>query len=318
MERNDDVPMNATPSASGRWKLLAFRTILSAVVLAAVLSSIAWSDLREAWASVAWPGVLAALFLLPLQIGLRIARWSSLLRHSGTEGSTKEAARTVLAGYAFAVVTPAEIGDIAFRMHRHSAEGRARIAGIVALEKLTHSLLSLLPGLPALVLLLTGDERLALIAFVAMALILAMFLFSHHTIERLKIGDRFPRLRSVDEALAAFSGVSRRGVFGIVGWTVGILLVYVVQEYALVRAVISLGPVETWNAFWAGIGLRTLAPFFIMDLGIREASHVAFFGRYGVVAATATAVSLLMFAVNVLVPTIVGLSVFLTDRRRDV
>jgi uncharacterized membrane protein YbhN (UPF0104 family) len=52
-----------------------------------------------------------------------------------------------------------------------------------------------------------------------------------------------------------------------------------------------------------------------MDLGIREASHVAFFGAYGVDAASAMTVSMLMFIVNVFLPTIVGLGVFLTDRR---
>lgn len=309
--------MSTTTTISERWKPLALRTVLSAVVLAVVFTSISWTDLVGAWSSVAWPGVLSALLLLPVQIGLRIVRWRSLLRHSGSDSSTSEAAKTVLAGYAFAVVTPAEIGDVAFRMHRHDGEGRARIAGIVALEKLTHSLLSLVPGIPALVLMLTGDDRWALLALAGMLLVLSAFLFGHHTLERVKIGDRFPRLRNVDEALASFSAVSRRGVFAIVGWTAGILLVYVVQEYALVNAVTSLAAFETWNAFWAGIGLRTMAPFFIMDLGIREASHVAFFGQYGIDAATATAVSLLMFAVNVLVPTLVGLTVFLADRRRS-
>lgn len=316
MEGSDLVPMNSTPLPTGRWKPLALRAILSAAVLAAVLGSIAWSDLLDAWRSVAWTGVATALLLLPVQIALRIVRWRSLLRHSGAGATLRDAAVTVVAGYAFAVVTPAEVGDVAFRMYRHERVGRARIAGIVALEKLTHSLLSLVPGIPALVLMLSGDARWSVVALCAMLLVLVAWLFGHHTLERIRIGERFPHLHSVDEALAAFSAVSRRGVSGIVGWTGGILIVYVLQEYALVNAVTSLAPVATWNAFWAGIGLRTLAPFFIMDLGIREASHIAFFGRYGIDAATATAVSLMMFVVNVLLPTLAGLSVFLTERRR--
>jgi uncharacterized membrane protein YbhN (UPF0104 family) len=308
--------MNETSSRPGRWKPILVRTALSAIVLSAVLSSIDWTDLYQAWISVSLPGVVAAILLLPLQIGLRIMRWRWLLRHAGSDATAREAVKTVLAGYAFAVVTPGEVGDVAFRMHRHDGEGRARIAGIVALEKVAHSLLSLVPGIPALVLLLSGEEDWALAALAAMLILTSALLFGHHAIERIKIGPRWPRLGSVDDALTAFSAVSRPGVLGVAGYTAGILSVYVVQEYALVNAVASLGPVETWNAFWAGIGLRTLAPFFTMDLGIREASHVAFFGSYGVDAAAATAISLLMFFVNVLLPTLVGVSIYLTGRRR--
>jgi uncharacterized membrane protein YbhN (UPF0104 family) len=316
LEGGDGGAMSVTFSPPSRWKPLALRTTLSAVVLSAVLSSIDWADLYHAWDSVALSGLSAALLLLPLQIGLRIVRWRRLLRQAGSDATFRDAARTVMAGYAFAVVTPAEVGDVVFRMHRHADEGRARIAGIVALEKLTHSLLSLVPGIPALVFVLTGEEGWALAALGAMLIIMAALLFGHHTLERLKVGARWHQLRSVDEALSAFSAVSRRGVLGIAGCTTGILLLYVAQEYALVNAITSLGPVETWNAFWAGIGLRTLAPFFVMDLGIREASHVAFFARYGVDAATATAISFLMFGVNVLLPTLVGLIVYVGDRRR--
>ncbi|MCU0452087.1 MAG: flippase-like domain-containing protein [Bacteroidetes bacterium] len=315
MERIDLRAMSDRITFWSRWKGTLIKWALSLLVLAAVFMSISWRDLLGAWQSVSWTAVGAALLLLPFQIGFRMLRWQHLLRHAGSDASMVRVAKTIMAGYAFAVVTPAEVGDVAYRMHRHYELSSERVAGVVVLEKLTHSLLALVPGVPALVLMVTHHAWWSVLSLVVMISIVVGLAFGHHRFARLQLAGRWQRLRRVDTALQAFSAIPRRGLLQAMGWTACILLVYVVQEYVLLNAVASLGIVETWNGFWAGIGLRTLAPVFIMDLGIREASHIAFFGYYGIGAAPALAVSLLMFAVNVLLPTMCGLAVFLADRR---
>ncbi len=308
--------MTASTTGVGRWGWLLVKVALSASVLALVFSAVEWSALVQALSSTEWMGLVIAAGLLPLQLGFRMLRWRTLLRSVGAPPNDGDVARTILSGYALGVVTPAEVGDVALRMEVHDEHARTRVAGLVVLEKLTHSLLALVPGLPALVLALTNDIWMALVATALMAVSVGILMKRHHALRRLQLGDRWPRLRPLDEALAAMSDVPPLVLRRVMLWTCGILAVYVVQEYALLNAVTTLGVVGTWNGFWAGIGLRTLAPIFVMDLGIREASHVLFFGRYGIEPAVATTVSLLMFAVNVLLPTLAGVMVFLTDRRR--
>lgn len=305
-------------SASTGWSRhlwLAAKVLLSAAVLALLFSGIDWTAFVVAVQSASVTAILAALVLLPAQLWLRVVRWRSLLTHAGSPVRTVDVSRTIIAGYAFAVVTPAEIGDVALRMHLQDDRSKSQVAGLVILEKFLHSLLSLAAGIPALVLLLTGQTVFAVVAACIMISLTGAVLFRHSIVARIRPGRRWSRWKAVDDVFDVIASVPRSELLRTAGTTTLIGLVYVVQEYALVNAVTSLGPIETWNAFWAGIGLRTLAPIFVMDLGIREASHVAFFGTYGVSPAVAIAVSLLMFGVNVLLPTMIGLVVFLTDRR---
>ncbi|MEK6650908.1 MAG: lysylphosphatidylglycerol synthase domain-containing protein, partial [Bacteroidota bacterium] len=223
--------------------------------------------------------------------------------------------RTVLVGYAFAVTTPAEVGEVAARVRMHEGVAGPRVVGLVMVEKLLHSMLALVPGLPALVLFATYDPRLAWLSGAVLCAVVVTVLAFRGRLARLRFDARWPRWTRVAQTLREVGHVKVSTLWKLTISTSLILATYVLQEYFLINAVTTLGIVDTWNGFWAGIGLRTLAPFFIGDLGIREASHVVFFGRYGVAPQAAMATSLLMFAVNILLPTLLGLVLLFTKER---
>lgn len=283
------------------------KTLLTIAVLWFLFSMISIRDLFAAWERASWPLVAAACALVPVHISLRAYRWRRLLHDAGEPHEAGRAVRTVLVGYVFAVTTPAEVGEVAARLKLHEGAAGSKILGLVVVEKLLHSALILVPGLPAIALFLWGNAAIAwLIAFAAILILLTTVAVSPR-LGSVSFDSRMPRFGSIAKILRAMGSVPRNTFGALAFSTIGIFAIYVAQEYLLMNAVIDLGIVETWNGFWAGMGVRTLAPFFIMDLGIREASHVLFFGRYSVDASSAMAVSLLMFALNILIPSVAGL-----------
>lgn len=285
------------------------KTVLSAIVLWILFTMISMRALVAAWEQASWPLVAAALAFVPVHIGIRAYRWRRLLQDADEPQESARAVRTVLVGYAFAVSTPAEVGDVAARIRLHDGTARSKILALVVVEKALHSALILLPGLPAIALYLWGDQTVAwLIAGTAAVFLLSVVSFAPRLGSVSFDTDR-PNLGSLARVLRAMGSVRRKTFIALTISTMGIFLVYVVQEYLLMNALTELDIVGVWNGFWAGMGVRTLAPFFVMDLGIREATHVVFFGRYGIDASSAMAVSLLMFGLNIVLPSVVGLAV---------
>ncbi len=294
--------------SSDTWTTI-IKTILTIAALWFLFSMITIGDLLAAWERASWPLVAVACALVPVHIALRAYRWRRLLRDAGETTEAGRAVRTVLVGYVFAVTTPAEVGEVAARVKLHEGAAGSKILGLVVVEKLLHSSLILVPGLPAIALFFWGNAAIAWLIAVTASVILLFIAAISPRLGTVSFDSRKPRFGSIARMLRAMGSVPRRTLGALALSTVGIFVVYVAQEYLLMNAVLDLGFVETWNGFWAGMGVRTLAPFFIMDLGIREASHVLFFGRYGVDASSAMAVSLLMFALNILIPSVAGLVV---------
>ena len=284
------------------------KALLSIAVLGFLFSMVSPRELVHAWSGASWDWIAGAVVLTPVHLLLRAFRWRSLLAGAGEPVEAARAFRSVMVGYAFAVSTPAEVGEIAARVRMHDGVAGPRILGLVLVEKVLHSLLILIPGIPALVLYLWGDPLTAWLALVAILVIVVSAALGTPRLLLLRFDETHPRLAPLARTLREIGTVQRRTLASLALATIAILLVYVVQEYLLLNAVTDLGITETWNGFWAGMSVRTLVPIFVMDLGIREASHVLFFGRYGVDASAAMAVSLLMFCINILLPSLAGLA----------
>jgi hypothetical protein len=83
--------------------------------------------------------------------------------------------------------------------------------------------------------------------------------------------------------------------------------VYIVQFCLLAFAFEAIPWTTALTATMSTIFVKTILPLSIGDLGIREGASVYFFMKFNVQKATAFNSSLLLFAVNVLIPTLIGM-----------
>jgi uncharacterized membrane protein YbhN (UPF0104 family) len=77
--------------------------------------------------------------------------------------------------------------------------------------------------------------------------------------------------------------------------------------YLLLNAFENVGPVEAFLGFAAMMFTKSLIPISLGDLGIREASSVYFYSFCGVAESTSLSAALLLFAFNILLPSLAGL-----------
>lgn len=306
--------MTAEQSSARRVFWFAVKILLAAGVLWVLFTQVPPGSILDAFSSASWPPLVLAILLIPLQLFLRIGRWVVLLRASGHETSWRKAGPAVVVGHAFSVVTPAEVGDYLARARMHSGMEVSTTLALTIVDKVVHSVLILLIGIPAVVSLMMRSPAAGGLAIAGGLLLLVAAGFLRRRVLSLAFLRRIAAALRFTDGLRAIHDLPNRTLLRVAALGVAVLLTYVVQEYLLLNALADVSFVQAWQGFWAGMGVRSVLPFFFGDLGIREATHIYFFGLLGIDAVVAMSASLLMFALNVLLPTLFGLGVFLKGR----
>jgi uncharacterized membrane protein YbhN (UPF0104 family) len=158
------------------------------------------------------------------------------------------------------------------------------------------------------ILLHLGTVLTALIVGLAVVVFLGLF-FNPKVVPllisrvRLKMLRR-PWVQDFNEAVAVFR--SRHLIIALLLSATFYLVIYL-QMFLLLNAFSGVQPGDAFLGFAAMMFLKALVPIFLGDLGIREASSVYFYSLRGIAAATSLDASLLLFVINVLFPSILGL-----------
>jgi uncharacterized protein (TIRG00374 family) len=289
---------------------------LAVVVLAILFTFISPADVYASFRSASILPLAGAALLIPVQLGLRVGRWRSLLKAADEKAGWLETSRIVLVGYAFSTVTPAEAGDYIARSRMTSSIETSKVVALTLLDKLIHASLVLLIGLPALMSLSMGSSSAGVLAIIAGLLLVVSAGFARRRLTTVSFIQRIASRFRFTNGLQTLHDMPTGSLVRTASFGVGVLLVYVLQEYLLLNALTEASIVQTWQGFWAGMSVRGIAPIFLGDLGIREVTHVYFFGLLGISEAAAVSASLLMFTLNVFAPSIFGLILFLTTPKQ--
>ncbi len=250
-----------------------------------LLRTVAGLDLRLAG---------AALALLPVGLFLQWWKWRVLLRTAAPEVSAAAALRSLLAGFGLGLLTPGRLGELGRGL---VLPGRRMAATQLALvDRLLSAGVTLLSGAMAAAAVIPG-VRGGWILGGAAAAAAGIAGGGWLLLRRMR-----PRRLEVLRALPA-----RDWVAGIT-CSVMFNLVFFVQFHLLLLAAGPLPSSVIWSVP-AVFALKTLLPISFLDLGVRESAAVAVLGLAGVQPAVAVQASLLLCAVNVVVPGLAGLIV---------
>lgn len=261
----------------------------------------------------AWYLLLLPVLLVSVNWGLEGKKWQ-LLAAPVIRLSTGQATRAVLTGLSLGFITPRSLGDYAGRLLEAEGADRSRLVGAVLLNRVSQSACTYFFGLTGLVYLLPvaslagPGSWLSLYPLLAAGLLSCALLlgkgrrwltaqgkqrFSHSWMQFVEVIGEYSR----GEMLKLLVYASLR------------YIVYTVQfVWILQLADVSL-PLPT---LFAGIAvvfvLKSIIPTFnfLSDLGVREFSALWVFSAYAVPESQLILASLLVWCLNILLPTLAG------------
>ncbi|MDT0630502.1 lysylphosphatidylglycerol synthase transmembrane domain-containing protein [Rubrivirga sp. S365] len=302
-----------------RW-LFALKGVLAVVAVAVLVRLAHPANVWRAFADAEWGWALAALALVPVNVGLEAYRWGRLVRRLAPEVRHRDALRAVVGSYPLGLLTPGRVGDYVGRAvylravppgasaaltfgERMATLAACLVGGLAALGPYLRDAVAPSPLWPAVVGVgaLGAGALVVAIAFPSVARAALSAVLPFEPVRRAVAAfDRIPREESV--TLLALSGLR--------------YLVFSTQFVLLVRAVDP-------GAALGGVALGVALVFFaksavpqvtLGDLGVREGAAVFFLGAYGVAPAAALDASLALFALNLVLPALAGVPFLLRLR----
>jgi uncharacterized membrane protein YbhN (UPF0104 family) len=164
-------------------------------------------------------------------------------------------------------------------------------------------------GIASLVILFQWGLVVGTIAIVVSASLFLFIFFKPNALQRVAMRFRFSFLGrpSIQDLLSAVGIFRQRDLLVSFGLSAGFYMIIYVQMYLLLNAFSPVHAADAFLGFAAMMFLKSLVPVSLGDLGIREASSVYFYALRGIANATALNASLLLFVINILLPSLIGL-----------
>ena len=299
-----------------RW-LFALKGVLA---VAAVVVLVRLADPAEVWHAVAHADLrwaLAALLLVPVNIGLEAYRWGRLVRRLAPGVRYGEALKAVVGSYPLGLLTPGRVGDYVGRAVFLRAIPGGASAALTFGERMATLAACLAGGLVALVPYLRAEvapsplwPAVTAVGLAATGALVALILFPG--LARTVVATVLP-FRPVRRAVSAFGRIPQEEGAALLALSA---VRYVVFSGQFVLLVYAFAPDVPLAGAWIGVALVFFAKSAIPqvtlgDLGVREGAAVFFLGAYGVGAAAALDASLALFALNLVLPALVGIPLVL-------
>ncbi len=258
--------------------------------------------------------ILAAVALLPMNLLLETAIWLPLLRVVAPDVSFYAAVRAVVAGFPLGFVTPGRVGEFVGRPLALSDANRIGIGLSVMAARVPE--LAILLAVGSLVVVggaatagssgFPGQSAFAAAAIIATGIVWFAILFPQSVVAF--AGRVLPRL-DITGRLAFLGRVDRSKGIAVLSRSALRMVVYCAQFLLLARAFDSqLAVRPAAEAVVATFTAKTIIPpITLFDVGIREGAAAFFFEHAGIGAAVGFDAAFMLFVINIVVPTLIGL-----------
>jgi uncharacterized membrane protein YbhN (UPF0104 family) len=231
-----------------------------------------------------------------------------MLHSVKNKSSFWEAFGSVMLGISFGSFTPGEIGDFAGRALHISDARKSHLVGLALLDKAQIFVVTSAAGVISLVFLLwSGSFFIIPISLFIVVLSLVFFMrmdllavFGH------RLNAAFFQKSWVTRVLDGFTLLKSQQLITTLLCTLLFHGVLVVQMFYFIHAFCEITLFHAFIGTSAMMFVKSCLPISLGDLGIREAGSVFFFSKFGISQAAALNASLLLFVVNVLLPSICG------------
>jgi uncharacterized membrane protein YbhN (UPF0104 family) len=294
---------------------VAAKAALALGILIGLVWTVDWQTILDLLRRAHWGWAAAALLLLPANVVLDAYVWGLLLRPLRGRVPIGVLTRAVLSGFAVGFLTPGRIGEYPGRaLHLDGGDGWA-VTVSIAVQRIADMAVAV--GFGTIGLAWTLHARLvpastlwlgALAVGAAVSLALTGVVALPASIDALS-RRLLPSVSGLHERTAFLRNLSRRTRLRVGLGTTARYGVFATQlallacAFAPGAAVANLAGAVSTTYF----GAFLLPPVTIMDLGIREGAAVFFFDAWAIGDAVGFNASMLVFAINILVPSVIGI-----------
>lgn len=293
------------------------KILISGIILFVLVQKISLPGLWTAVKSAENLFIVTACLLLPLNLFLQYLKWKLVIHQFNPKVRSNDVLSSLFIGILFGLVTPGRIGDYARTLFVKDVD-KTELLGLFLVDKaITLFAIYLLGalGLLQFVSILMQNCILTIIIVLGLFFLITGYIFYRR-------GFRFhPQnwilVKKVSFLIHLFKGVghiSRPLVRKLVFLTFIHVFTYCTQLFLLILAFHPIAFPNAMSAAFAVMFTKSVLPISFGDLGVREGAAVYFFGRFGVPSAAAFNASLLLFLINILIPGLIGIFVFMLRR----
>lgn len=297
-----------------RWVL---QTVVAVILLILVFRYVSVSEVANAFSNSRPLFLIGGFLLVGANLSLQVLKWRYFIRLINLRSGVYETTAAVLLGITLGTVTPGQLGELGGRALRHAGSSSGVIVGLTFIDKLQMLCIMGIAGTASFVILLGLDPLLRYVTTIAASVVFLLVFFRSGSIAIFvqRISPKILQRLKWDDFLSAFQILKPRNLLISFGLSLTFYAILFLQMFLLLNAFEPVGVGDAFLGFSAMMFFKTLVPLSIGDLGIREASSVYFYSLCGIAHATALNASLLLFLINIVLPSLVGL-VFIPEIRR--
>lgn len=285
-----------------------------------LLRRVSVHDISTAFRSARLLCISAAVILLLPNIYFQFLKWRYLVRLLKPPVTDREVFQSLLAGFTFGFITPGRVGEFGRAFFIKDCSW-VSLLGITFIDKMFSLGVVFFWG--ALGLLLFVSHQLYLytlapiVVFTLIALIVIYYVMFHPEVIRgflYSLNIILPFRDKVKLLMGSLDNFHRRQALHLLLMTIGFYFIFFLQFYILVCSFERAPLLPTFWAIAAAMLVKSLLPISVGDLGIRESAAIFFLGKIGVHDFAAFNASILLFMINLLIPSLVGLVLVLKYR----
>lgn len=277
-------------------------------------------EIMSAFYSARIECILLALFLLIPNIYLQFFKWRYLIRLLKPDVSNAETLQSLLAGFTFGFITPGRLGEFGRAFFIKDCSW-VRLLGIAAIDKIFSLAVVLFWGAIGL-MYLVGDQlglytMIPITLFTLIALVVIYYILFHPQIIRgflYSLNIILPFREKIKLLMSSLENFNRKQAITLLVLNLCFYFVFMLQFYILLLAFETAPLIPSFIALATTMLVKSMLPISIGDLGIRESAAVYFTGKIGLMHATAFNASILLFLINLFIPSLIGLVLVLKYR----
>lgn len=292
----------------------AIKILITLIILYVLVKKIEPAAIFEALRNAKGGYVLLAALLFPVNIALQYLKWRLLLTTLKPRTGFLEVLGSLLVGITLGLATPGRLGELG-RMFAVRGVDRLQVLGLSLVDKF-YSLvcIAIFGGLSVMTLPgMALDMNIYLIVslgiFYTVGVFIILYLAAHPGFVRgafYSISLMLPKREKMKALIACLDGITPIRARLVLGVSALYFFTYIMQFYFLARSFSGLAFLNGMRGIPAIIFTKTFLPISIGGLGVGETVSVYTLNLFDVDSAAAFNASLTLFALNVLLPGIMG------------
>ena len=292
----------------------AVKILISAAIILILIYTIKLETILEALANARRQGLIWAAALLPINLGLQFIKWRLLLRTVKMKPLFWEVMGSILVGFTLGLATPGRVGEFGRAFAVREIEP-LKVVGLTIIDKFFNmACIAIFGGLGILILpgMILQQNVYIVISSVVVYLLgvfILVFILTHPAGVRgvlYSISLMLPKREKMKTLISCLDGINQYRARVLLGVSILFYFTFIGQFFLLVNSFGNLNLLEGFSGLSAIIFTKTFLPISVGGLGIGELAATRFLSLFRVEAAAAFNASLILFALNVLTPGLIG------------